>query len=461
MIVTFDVSDGASINGASNPDAKYMNFLRCVTAACTAAAGTTSLTVNPWTSTTALDTSKNCIVSIDANTEGGGWTTSASHNVVNTGSFTSIASNGSYTANYKADFYQASNKASFPFLKLSFHIPNTGYNNASSDNVTYPGYWNNRPTIVSTYGCSTQSNWGDNGWNPTSSMSYQGQTARSVSSFWDTGNTNNSSGYPSVNPWYMTPASTQQPRYRIAVTADYCIIWELNPVNSYSGANGINQQNLNDGGNEPMYYYRYRAGSIVYHGTRDIQPWEGAYADNPAWCSWSHLMRSNSMSAITSPSQNSNTLASNYVAAWMRTQSNDSVVTTPSLRVVADSATSAYVYSLNLGTRSNNALQTPIFMMRQMDANSSGGSSSAVLNPPQADPDTGLLVPAAYPIIIRSTSDGAYNAGGRCRGIYKSLSMPWANMKTYWTAENQTFNINGEPYMPLVIRDDMWLVRLA
>ena len=68
MIVTFDVSDGASINGASNPDAKYMNFLRCVTAACTAAAGTTSLTGNPWTSTTALDTSKKCIVSIDANT---------------------------------------------------------------------------------------------------------------------------------------------------------------------------------------------------------------------------------------------------------------------------------------------------------------------------------------------------------------------------------------------------------
>ena len=131
------------------------------------------------------------------------------------------------------------------------------------------------------------------------------------------------------------------------------------------------------------------------------------------------------------------------------------------MRVVADSATSPYVYSLNLGTRSSNALQTPIFMMRQMDSNSSGGSSSAVLNPPQADPDTGLLVPAAYPIIIRSTSDGAYNAGGRCRGIYKSLSMPWANMKTYWTAENQTFNINGEPYLPLVIRDDMWLVRLA
>jgi hypothetical protein len=89
------------------------------------------------------------------------------------------------------------------------------------------------------------------------------------------------------------------------------------------------------------------------------------------------------------------------------------------------------------------------------------GVTTATLNPPQADPVTGLQVPGAYPIIIRSTVNDAYNPGGACRGIYKSLSMTFANMKNYWTAANQTFIINGETYIPLVIREDMWLIRAA
>ena len=89
------------------------------------------------------------------------------------------------------------------------------------------------------------------------------------------------------------------------------------------------------------------------------------------------------------------------------------------------------------------------------------GSTTATINPPQADPVTGLQVPGAYPIIIRRNVNDSYNPGGACCGIYKSLSMPYSNMKNYWTAANQTFNINGEVYIPFILNEDMWLVRAA
>ena len=125
MIITFDPKVGTTV---PNTDATYINFLRCVTAACTAAAGTTTLTVNPYTASNTIDTTKNCILSIDANTEAGGWTTSPGHSVPSSNnntatSWTAVTSNGAYSANHRADFHVASGKSAYPYLKLSFHIP--------------------------------------------------------------------------------------------------------------------------------------------------------------------------------------------------------------------------------------------------------------------------------------------------------------------------------------------------
>ena len=47
------------------------------------------------------------------------------------------------------------------------------------------------------------------------------------------------------------------------------------------------------------------------------------------------------------------------------------------------------------------------------------------------------------------------------KGIFKSLSMPYATMKNYWQSANQTFTISGQTYMPIVINSDMWLLRVA
>lgn len=104
MIVTFQ----PTINPAADYTACFMNFLRCVTAIATASSGTTTLVVNPYTASGTIDATKNCIISIDANSEAGGWTTSTSHNVVSSLSntattYTALASATAYS--YRADFY--------------------------------------------------------------------------------------------------------------------------------------------------------------------------------------------------------------------------------------------------------------------------------------------------------------------------------------------------------------------
>jgi len=453
MIITFD----PKIAAASNQDSVYINFLRCVTAACTAAAGTTTLTVNPYTTSNNIDTTRNCIVSIDANTEAGGWTTSASHNVPSSANntpqtFTTITSNGAMAANYKADFYVASGKSTYPYLKLAFHIPTSNpYDNQGYVGPTMPANWSSYPVVLSTFGHSTTTDWTDTSFVPTNSSANHANSS-SFSPFKDMGNRSAAPYYCSTyNPWYMASAiNTVQ--YKIAVTANYCIIWEVKPTqNSY--VDGYNTSYLV----HSDYSYYQRFGSIIYHGLRETQGWENTYNDNPPWVSWGYL---HSAMARTSPSTSYNHFATNSVGAWMRTQTNTSQVSAPSLRSVQNTSQTSPFTDVTMTGWGTQTLQVPLFKTRIADGPYMG-STNATLNPPQADPVTGLQVPGAYPIIIRSTNDGAYNAGGACRGIYKSLSMPYTNMKNYWTAANQTFNINGEPYIPVVIKEDMWLIRAA
>jgi hypothetical protein len=450
MIITFDPKVGTSQSNT----ATYINFLRCVTAACTAAAGTTTLTVNPYTASNAIDTSKNCIVSIDANTEAGGWTTSSSHNLPSSGTntpavFTLIASNGAMAANYKADFYVESGKSTYPYLKLSFHIPpanttdNTGYGGPA-----FPSTWESYPVVCSTFGHSTTTNWTDTNFIPASGGTHA--NVSSFSPFKDMSTRVNPHYGSTYNPWYMN-MSQNTVQYKIAVTANYCIIWEVN-VASNSYVTGYNTASLGVGDNS--YYSRF--GSIIYHGLRETQGWENAYNDNPPWVSWGYL-HSNSNRTTTSTYSH---FPTNSVGAWMRTQTNTSQVSTPAMRSVQNTFNTATTTDVTMAAYNNQALQVPLFKTRNADGPYMG-VTTATLNPPQADPVTGLQVPGAYPIIIRSTVNDAYNPGGACRGIYKSLSMTFANMKNYWTAANQTFIINGETYIPLVIREDMWLIRAA
>jgi len=452
MIVTFD-----PCIGTTNPDinARYMNFLRCVTAAATAAAGTTTLTVNPWTSSSAIDATKNCIISVDANTEAGGWTTSTGtvpHNVINSGSFTAISSAGAYNvaSSYKADFYNASGKSAVPYNKMTFHIPVTNtYDTSGYAGPVMPGAWSSHPYVQVTFGCSTTIDFSDTGYVPSNATTNQYNTRSS---------TINKDISTTSAPYYIYSASViprmdymsqNNCKFRIAVTANYCIIWTERYDSTYAGGYHVNQTSHNPG------FSPY--GAIMYMGLRETQPWENSLNFNPPWVTWSWLNN-----AQTSGSSYAG-YGSNHVRAFMAGIDNaGGVATSASVRDVTNNYQNAV---FNDGSfDSGNALQTPIFFPRRWDGTTStsqlrGGTTSNIQYPPQADTSTGVQVPGAYPIVIRAKTSGNWNPGGQCRGIYKSISMPWTTQKLYWTAANQTFTINGENYIPVVFNEEMFLIR--
>jgi hypothetical protein len=93
-------------------------------------------------------------------------------------------------------------------------------------------------------------------------------------------------------------------------------------------------------------------------------------------------------------------------------------------------------------------------------SNTTTNTSNNLYNP-VFDAVTGLQVPPAYPIKISRSFTGDFNSGGACRGIYKSLSMPYATIKQVWQAPNQTFTIGTDTYLPFCLDTDMWLIRFA
>jgi len=471
MIVTFR----PTINTGADYTACYMNFLRCVTAIATAAAGTTSLTVNPFTASNTIDTTKNCIVSIDCNTEAGGWITSASHNVVaslsNTPAvYTALASAATHL--YKADFYNASGKATYPYKKLAFHSYGTyagqsAYTgtNACVDKSQITA--NFAANMLITFGCSASTDW-TSGFQPPATTVLNSASAGQTTSYTLNGqNAGTSTLY--ANPGLCYTDTTVE--YHMAVTADYCVIWESKVGDTY--ANGYFTTATSGAGTS--YWNVARFGSIYYMGLRETQPWENTLSNNPPWVCWQHTQNTNSTGSQSVPYPN------NQVAAFMITNANSGVAgVTPLIystnnrwdseffHTRRSSAVTAYTSTPGSVNAEGSRLDAPLFQTRAMFSGTSttagatqNGTSSNMLYMPQTDPVTGAQVPGAYPIKISRSFNGDWNSGGACRGIYKSLSMPYATMKYYWQAATQTFNINGDSYLPFVLNEDMWLVRFA
>lgn len=500
MILTFDPNPV----GATTPDytGSYINFLRCVTAACTAPAGTTSLTVNPYTASGTIDTTKNCIIGIQYNTEAGGWTTSASHSVPSSGnntptSYTPLTSAATFL--YKADFYNNSGKSAAPYNKLSFHSYNdytgNGYWSNGNESSMYKGsinspYDKNGTNVLITFGCSTTTDWTDTAYRPGGSSNSGAMNQYQTTSHtlnWDHGNSTTlhklaGLQYTSLNVYYQ-----------IAVTENYCIIWErLKSTVGDNYANGYFTAPTADGGAYWSYAPKY--GSVYYMGFRETQPWEDAQNNNPPWVCWSNTLERYSNGGTGScypPDQ---------VAAYMLTLNNSGQQSTTPLKFSTQNkynynymhgwgdatTTNQYYADQRAYSYAYRMIDVPIFQTRAMgstglnnvdgvnaQAGNTAPSSPNVLYHPQYDPQTGTHVPGAYPIKISRSYGGTttagvaspdlsqWNPGGACKGIYKSLSMPWATMKLYWQSEYQTFTINGETYMPFVILEDMWLVRAA
>jgi hypothetical protein len=473
MIVTFR----PTINNASDYTACYMNFLRCVTAIATAAAGTTTLTVNPFTASNAIDTTKNCIISIDSNTEAGGWLTSASHNVIaslsNTPAvYTALASAAAYL--YKADFYNTSGKATYPYKKLAFHSYGT-YTSTSSytgsngcfskDSITAQTGAN----MLITFGCASSTDWTSGTFQPpVSSPGYNMANGTQTTSYTLNGMNHGANALYCVPGLCYTDTTVE---YHMAVTADYCIIWESKVNDVYA----TGYFTTTTSGNGTSYWNGSRFGSIYYMGLRETQPWENTLSNNPPWVCWQHTQTTNSTGSASAPHPN------NQVAAFLITNSNTGVASvTPQIYSTNNrwdeemfhsrrhTAVTSYVSNPGQNNVHGVRLDVPIFQTKAMWSGQSTlaaatqiGNSSNMLYMPQYDTTTGTQVPGAYPIKISRSFNGDWNSGGACRGIYKSLSMPYATMKLYWQAATQTFTIGGDTYLPFVINEDMWLVRFA
>jgi hypothetical protein len=257
-------------------------------------------------------------------------------------------------------------------------------------------------------------------------------------------------------------------QYKMAVTADYCIIWEEQVGVSYASG----QWQYTTSGNGTTWWDNARYGSIYYMGMRDTQAFENARDDNPAWVCWQHTATRTSTGTTGTP------WAPDAVVAYMACLNADGTTAVPNKRFTVNTWNSAYVNAASVAqtTYSNGsegqygtALQglDPLFRTRnwgngtvfQFQNSQPGASQLGYL--PQFDSTTGTNVPGAYPMTVSMSVNAQSNPGGKCRGMYKSLSMPYSQMKQYWQSANQTFTVGGDTYMPIVILEDMWLVRVA
>lgn len=458
MIITFD----PMINAGSSYDAAYMNFLRCVTAAATAAAGTTSLTVNPFVNNTGtIDNTTNCIVSILANAEAGGWTTSASHNVVNSGAFTSLAtSNTSGTGNkaYVADFYTASGKSAKPYLKMSFTNVGNNYWSVYAAGASNMAVATHTTSLVApiqmAFGCSTTSDLTDTLYSHIRTV-VDNATVTSITLnqiFFN----RTASTPPFCTSFGPGPGMGNNVIYTMAVTKDYCIIWEQSKSNSYSAgySNVI-------GGSDTSAHYDWSYGSIMYGGLRETHDWENSLNNNPPWTAFQFDHQTKAPTG-----------AKDIVASYMTTLSNAGVpsstatmyVTNGQLAIsflTSSQSSLAYITASGTGTmtynssgRNHGITNMPVFQSRDTSIN----VLPYIVYPPVTDDTTGALVPSAIPIRFERNTSESWHPGGACRGIYKSMGAPLATMKLYFS-EGQTFTINGEPYMPIVFNETMYLVR--
>jgi hypothetical protein len=526
MIVTFDPAITGGAYAVANTDAYYVNFLRCVTAIATANAGTTSLTVNPYTATNTVDGTRNCIVSIIANDEGGGWLTSNSHSIPTYPStFVSMVSQATFATMYKADFYNSSGKAGMPFNKMTFHA--VGHNTTGNDSI-----WNGRIStapltnwnstsgghLQMTFGCNVVQGITGNytpTWSTITSNSGTQTTSFTNNGFYS--NVSGAAGSDSPSGSYPGGATgfnlnrVNNVTFTMAVTKDYCIIWEN--VRTHSYLNGYSTGYTAINGSIRMY------GSMMYGGIRTSTPWEDTISNNPPWAAWTihHTQPAGSGTPITniwpdfgggqsilipgpqapnapnyiSPSyttQSTNPQPPNCAAAFLSTINDLGEVSASATRYVnyptyqyhrnnifanfcaissatlngASGKTDSWLPAGQTAGTSEWELSTPMFYHRQKRSNSHSGVLSTTHNPnlPTIDPDTGTFVPGAYPINISRTRTGSWNNGGICKGIYKSLTLPINTMKLYFS-DGQTFNVNGETYIPIVFNEDMYLIRKA
>lgn len=461
--------------GTSTAQLRAYNFMRVVTAVCTASAGSTPV-VNPLTAANTYNTGINLILEVIANTEGGGWNTADPGEVVGSGHNlpdASYADAGITGRTYRADFWRDSGKIGNPFVKFTV-LPQV------------QDTWTTYPYLDIIYGLHTDRRFSQTaGYQPSGGSG--GGTATTARNM--TAPVNNATGYaahqirPNETGTNQGTALINDQEWFLASTADYVILIH------------------------PKF-------GITYLGTREMQPWEQIYSDNPPIFGFHCPVTRWNGTAVANIGH-----TPRKMMAWWRLKDGDgNVRQNPFLSFyqdlvnIQDHPHAPNTFGNSAGSWARNCVSTspqytqwsvsdasalerimgdpfggPLFRLKGLQDSYStiqaghapfapGGWTVWTNNgpfgptyPPMVDPATGILVPPAYPIVpqLMITSNTVaqvfINQGGRLNGIFKSLSGADVFMERYYNP-GQNFVIGGQTFYPVITGTDtgyrdMFLIR--
>lgn len=420
----------ATVGGATDEEARAINFLRAIQAICTAPAGSTpsvpSITAPTASPTIGVSGSVDVIREVISNTEAGGWTSSASTNVVSN-------YNTNFAEPYRVDFYRDSGKALYPYRKLTFRT-NTGY--------LFNGAYTTYPYIIVSHGFNTATT--ASGLYMPNATDIQMPATNGTGTMWYKFDVNFS------NALTTDGANLLQPRvgeWLVASTERYFICM----------SGGLSSNTT------------WSPGFLMYVGLRTTSTWEDQYDDNPPLASVCydgsyHYQNGGGSNASMFARTFQASGAYNSNPAWYRILNYNNYLADNIFYDFSGQAVCPLSGAHNTAYPSNTSvlMNQQFYWGNQMQVPMCPGigglfrskhRQNTTMTGPISDPVTGLLVPPAYPFVFARNHQNSMNPGGQAYGIYKSLGGTDTFLLRYYTP-GQTFVVNNEPYYAYAIGND-------
>jgi hypothetical protein len=462
MLVKFNVAPTGVTN---NGTVRRLNFLRCIEAIATAAAGSTP-SVAPFASYAngSIDNSLECITEVISNTEAGGWSDNTSETYSSRFNLT-VTNPSTVGSTLNWSLTRPSGKGTHPwhFFGVSagsnISISNTQAENPDTNGFDFAmGATSNKNQVLSSQqdpqvflGYNSMS-----GYSPTTSdpmyyqTNYGHQTNKQCSQ---------------VNPLHIGNTDTE---IVAAITAKYIIIASKTGI-TYFGIKDQTQWETTITHNPPFVGFAYtnRLGSGWCSATNSntwhwsmatmntgrlnmtLQPEttsytmarvslaQGARREDPCAISAMHIPNYFNNSGSSS----SRGLSLNWSAAALGNNTNMAQATT--LLYGSTYANSTYleagfeplfpIYSNHAGPNSNNAAEF---------------NENNFFDTPLQDVATGAYYPSATPIVFKAHAKDSYCGSGTAPGILKGMNGPKAILESTIVTETE-YTYNGDTYIPV------------
>jgi hypothetical protein len=464
--------------GTSTATLRAYNFMRVITAIATSSAGSTPV-VNPLTAANTYDTNINLITEVIGNSVGGGWNISLpgeAGNVAHNLPDATYADAGITGRTYRADFYRASGKATYPFIKFTVlpQVQDTWATYPYMD-IIYGVHTDTRFNFVAGYAPSGGAGGGT------------ATTGRNL-----TAPNNNATAWaahgirPNETGTNVGTALIDNREWFLASTPDYFILIHPGFSITYFGVRELNiwEQQYSD--NPPIVAFHtplraYAGASVI---PRKMMAWwrlkdgAGEVRSAPFLSFYQDLDRTNDGSTpggipLTTGWQR-NTVTTTYQNVEYST-SEASAITRISgdpfggplfrlkglqdsySRIIGNTYTPQQV--VRPAPQGGPIPNAPNGPTSQFNIVAYGFGATGPVYPPIVDPNTGILVPPAYPVFMmisvtsNTISQAYFNQGGMLPGFYKSLSGSDEFMERYYNP-GQNFVIDNEDWYPVTTGTD-------